>query len=674
MSCQSIGLICGHYEAQGMRITRLFGIGMFACLVIGVLATGAVIDNVVADHDEDGEGFDVDDNEVWIVHNISVAEETTDQLTYEISFHIGSDLSRFEVNVSDDYVTSIEDVDGFTEGGYRREYTWDGFTDEPSITIHREANVSAEEPGEYRFVRTDEWATTFRPYTPNTAWSQADESVNRVRTIHTDEGVAGTRYAYLGEYDRYEFTADEKSFELVVSNASAFDRSIDDIEQSLTGAAEHLAVNDEIDEYTAFVVPDPTRCCSRWSNAGDILLHEDAVEQPARSMYVGYVVNEQSFDTNDSAAWLDEAVQEYYRYLLMYKDGEIDYADFYDEFTPPTELDSKDVIPADPETWEERYDGGDFGLNVLAAIDVGIRENTATGSFTNVFAALNEYDGEITHDVFEELVLDAGSAGLSDVLERQVNSTVGPIERPGPADYRIIANQADPRLTISGEAIRPGESTSLEITVQNSGEDPIRSPLLDVDLGDDFEEMTAASSSNITMVDGGILLDSIEPGDAVTEEYGLRTSALAEYGTTSITVEYVDRGGNERSAEATFDIVSEPRANLSGPTTVSSGESVTLDASDSEDETGISHYEWNVSGPTTLSTTTTDPTIEETFDQPGEYEITVTVVTTAGLKNSTDHTLTVEQTADDDGPGFTILIAIGTLAIGTILLRWRLAS
>jgi PKD repeat protein len=74
------------------------------------------------------------------------------------------------------------------------------------------------------------------------------------------------------------------------------------------------------------------------------------------------------------------------------------------------------------------------------------------------------------------------------------------------------------------------------------------------------------------------------------------------------------------------------------PETPATNESVTFDASASTDDEGIASYNWTVAGDRVNAT---DPVTSETFTEPGEYAVTLTVVDTVGQTDSVTRSVRV---------------------------------
>ncbi|MEA5387277.1 PKD domain-containing protein [Haloarculaceae archaeon H-GB11] len=129
-------------------------------------------------------------------------------------------------------------------------------------------------------------------------------------------------------------------------------------------------------------------------------------------------------------------------------------------------------------------------------------------------------------------------------------------------------------------------------------------------------------------------------------------------GNRTVRVTAVDEAGNTASASATISVTARdtesPAASLDGPKTGSPGEPVHLDASNSTDNEGITEFRWDVHGDGSIDATTTTPTYDHTYDDPGTYQPTIIAVDAAGNKGSANETIRVtvagSPTAEIDAP------------------------
>lgn len=131
----------------------------------------------------------------------------------------------------------------------------------------------------------------------------------------------------------------------------------------------------------------------------------------------------------------------------------------------------------------------------------------------------------------------------------------------------------------------------------------------------------------------------------VSEEPDLSEQFL-EPGTYNASVTIV---GDERSRNATFSLTvvdaTAPHVDLAADDPVAVGEDPNLDGTQSEDNVGIANYEWEFGdGETAAGANLTEPA--HSYDEPGTYEVTLTVTDTSGNVASNETTVVVEQSSD----------------------------
>lgn len=177
-------------------------------------------------------------------------------------------------------------------------------------------------------------------------------------------------------------------------------------------------------------------------------------------------------------------------------------------------------------------------------------------------------------------------------------------------------------------------------------------------------------------VDDGVIFSAedslVPPGEEATYEWQVGEESftttepelveeLLEPGTyeASVTVVVGDRSD---IAEFTLDVVDEtpPDVRLTATETVEVGEDPELDASESSDNVAIAEFEWDFDdGTTDAGANLTQP--EHSFDEAGEYEVTVTVTDTSGNSAQNSTTITVEEEPDE---GMSVLpVGLGLLLV-----------
>jgi PGF-pre-PGF domain-containing protein len=120
----------------------------------------------------------------------------------------------------------------------------------------------------------------------------------------------------------------------------------------------------------------------------------------------------------------------------------------------------------------------------------------------------------------------------------------------------------------------------------------------------------------------------VRSGDGSTQELAMDQSVTVQRGTCDSTA---------------------PSAAINAtPSAAESGETVTLDASNSSDDGSIEEYRWDFNGNGSVDATTTEPTTTHAYASEGSYDATVTVVD-AGLNEDTAQTtVTVDDPSGID--------------------------
>ena len=162
-----------------------------------------------------------------------------------------------------------------------------------------------------------------------------------------------------------------------------------------------------------------------------------------------------------------------------------------------------------------------------------------------------------------------------------------------------------------------GETVALDASASTDSDGEITSYEWDVD--GDGENETTGAANDYSYDSAG----TYEATVTVTDDDGATDSA-----TVTVTVE--EAANSAPTADATAD-----------PSTVTVGETVTLDASGASDSDGsIESYEWDVDGDGEIETT--GATNDYSYDSAGTYEATVTVTDDDGAADSATVTVTVE--------------------------------
>jgi PGF-CTERM protein len=130
----------------------------------------------------------------------------------------------------------------------------------------------------------------------------------------------------------------------------------------------------------------------------------------------------------------------------------------------------------------------------------------------------------------------------------------------------------------------------------------------------------------------------------------------AEPGSYNATVTVVDGGGNADRARAGVGVEPDdpPEAALRVGDSPTQGFPVTLDASNASDDVAISAYRWDFDGDGEAERQTSDPTISHTYEEAGDYEVSLTVVDDGGQNATATRSVSV---GEDDPPEAAIRVA-----------------
>ncbi|MFC1697689.1 PKD domain-containing protein [Nanoarchaeota archaeon] len=152
--------------------------------------------------------------------------------------------------------------------------------------------------------------------------------------------------------------------------------------------------------------------------------------------------------------------------------------------------------------------------------------------------------------------------------------------------------------------------------------------------------------------------------DAVVDSVGISATTQYPLGTFTVKLTVIDAGSNQpMSTTGTVISNGEPTAILTGPSTGQTGEEVCFDASQSSDNGQITSVEWYVDDISMAEYASEDTGFCTTFDQDGQYEISITVTDDDQLTNSDTMYITISR-GINNGPTFIstpddLVIAIG---------------
>ena len=451
-------------------------------------------------------------------------------------------ITQFEVSAPAG--ATVTGTEGLESGGDRRDYSWDGSTDRPSITYRVAVNRTFTF-GTYRSVDVGEWAvvTNGDVESAYTYWYRGSnpgyESTYAV--ADGEEGYAGAELTYLGAYEVYEASHAGTTVEFVVSDATtmAADRSA--VAETVGGAAASFDSGTSDDRLTVFVVSSLLNL-GYTPNLGEpeyLVQGPVPVDGPPTTWTHEFVHTRQGWQTTTEMEWLDEGSAEYYGYLLSMQQGRTPYESFR-ALLADDEYAGADLTA--PDSWVSDNVEYDKGARVVAALDYRIRRATdGEKTFEAVIGRLNDREEAVTYEAFKTVVRE--------VTDRQFGVYIDSIVT-GAGNTTV---PADPfRYTTGPDADNDGDglTTSEE---RAAGSHPFRTDTDDDGLPDG-DEVDAGTDPTLADTDDDGLPDGVEreegtdPTVADTDGDGLNDGREDALGTDS-TVADTDGDGLEDGEE-----------------------------------------------------------------------------------------------------------------------------
>ncbi|WP_121823629.1 PKD domain-containing protein [Halostella salina] len=217
-------------------------------------------------------------------------------------------------------------------------------------------------------------------------------------------------------------------------------------------------------------------------------------------------------------------------------------------------------------------------------------------------------------------------------------------------------------VPISLSASHPGETTpgstvAVTLSVTNDGDQP--SDAMGVQVEDVPEALTVAE---IRSPNGSVAAnrnavfwtDPVPAGETVTATYVVAVDGDAPAETYEFTARAAS-GDSEVQQAVTVDVVppnQPPEASVDAPSEATVGEPVTFDGSGSSDPDGtVASYEWDLDGDGEYEAT--GPTVEHSFDEPGERAVELQVTDDDGAVAMVVRDVQVREAQDggNDGDG-----------------------
>lgn len=542
----------------------------------------------------------------------------------------------------------FENVDG--------SYEWDRRANEPTISYTVDANRTFDNGG-LLFADTGSWALVERPQTPVQWTWTGSERVTLTRSTTTETGIVGAHSAFLGDSVIDIREMDDETVTLVAPSAALLVESPDAIHASLADASRALRVGGQND--ATFVVAAPSG--EWWGVRGlqfgssDIWVSADSRFDADNVWVHEYIHTRQTYETSAEVRWFTEGSAVYYAALLTLERGDIEFDAFADRLARGEVSPHADDVLADPETWTR---SPDYHKGALVAGDLDRRIRLATDGerdLQDVFRAMNDHDGEITQQVFLDLVEDVGGPEVREIAREYTETEAGPAmwdERTHGEAFALSAPRMEYAIEethVSGSyrdraldeptTVVIGERVSVTVRVTNEGNAP-----------GEYETTVADGAAERT-VEG-----RLDPGESETITVNRTFEESGEYdlsvGETTLSVRVVE------PAEATVVGLETNR------TTATTGEPIELTTTVENDASrpGAADLDLVVDGEIRDSRTvsldageTTTVTLTTAFEQSGEYELHVgersTIVTVESAK------LVSTQ------PGFGVSVALVALAL-----------
>jgi PKD repeat protein len=224
---------------------------------------------------------------------------------------------------------------------------------------------------------------------------------------------------------------------------------------------------------------------------------------------------------------------------------------------------------------------------------------------------------------------------------------------------------ADPGVSVAvstdSTTVNPGDTVTITTTVDT---EEVNGPLLELSLPDDWEGV-------VTETDGGTARPqddsfSVLPSNApsvvwlspgsyeVTVEMDVPSDAAPGDYTIGAEASGINPGSGQisDSASATITVEDEqqanqpPTASIDGPTSATTGESVSFSASASDSDGSIASYSWDFDDGDSAS----GESVSHTFDSEGDYDVELTVTDDDGATTTATQTVSVSDATPEPDP------------------------
>lgn len=275
------------------------------------------------------------------------------------------------------------------------------------------------------FGETSNWVLLSRPEI-GVSWRYRGQSPAYSATLalaNGTRGYAGNRMAYIGDAQIETVTQNGQQLRVIVaSTVIRFDEKRTRLLNHLGTASERIDVGYRDDGVNVFVVDDPIRggglaSTTRDSRADDFWINAEAFA--GGTQFSEYVHTRQAFALTPRMDWLTEAMDGYYSAALS-RDVGLSQTDFREDVVRDARKHASVNLLNPEHNFLADYDKG---ARVLAALDARIRTQTnGTRSFEDVWAKLNDHEGEITYAEFQSIVETVAGEPQNEWLTRSLTT------------------------------------------------------------------------------------------------------------------------------------------------------------------------------------------------------------------------------------------------------------
>ncbi|NHN43089.1 PGF-CTERM sorting domain-containing protein [Halorubellus sp. JP-L1] len=314
-------------------------------------------------------------------------------ITYE--YELPTSLSEFRMQApffADDAVQSLQ-TDDFERTG-ETEFTWSEDTQTPSVTVTTSVD-QGELTSDAVGVETDAFAFVEFPAT-YVSWRYFGTEPTFTTTGEVaGDGVASRAFAVAGETTAESVAAGDRTVDVVLagdassqSTPAAYgdvfrlgDRELVDGAEGVDDDGDDHDDGDDGPQSVVYVLPEDAFAYEYpWAGRAqyDSFFVQDSastVERVESTPYHEYVHVRMATFGEDSSAWLNEALAEYYGHLLAMNAGDGDWSEFQ-EALAVTRDEYRDAKLADTATWDREPVDYEKGSLVAAALDAEIRNRT----------------------------------------------------------------------------------------------------------------------------------------------------------------------------------------------------------------------------------------------------------------------------------------------------------